>query len=62
MKPYIQVALFFALTQLLGIYTGVILVNGAVSNPDIQALSVAPIAQQFHPRHQLYSSRSRFQC
>lgn len=54
MKPYIQVALFFALTQLLGIYTGVILVNGAVSNPDIQALSVAPIAQHDDPLNAVF--------
>ena len=54
MKPYIQVALFFALTQLLGIYTGVILVNGAVNNPDIQSLSVAPMPQHNDPLNAVF--------
>ena len=42
MKPYVQVALFFALTQVLGIYTGVILTNARTTNPELQEMSVVP--------------------
>ena len=42
MKPYYQVALFFALTQLLGIYSGIVLINGAALNQDIRDISVVP--------------------
>jgi len=42
MKPYMQVALFFAITQLLGIYTGVILTNAKATNPELQEMSVVP--------------------
>ena len=42
MKPYVQIALFFALTQLLGIYAGIVLINGAAANEELRQLSVAP--------------------
>ncbi len=42
MKPYVQVALFFAITQLLGIYSGIVLINGAAVNQDIRDISVVP--------------------
>jgi len=42
MKPYAQVALFFAFTQLLGIFAGIVLINGAAANPELRELSVAP--------------------
>ena len=54
MKPYVQVALFFAITQLLGIYAGVVLINGAATNPDIQSLSVAPIPEQNDPLNAVF--------
>jgi len=54
MKTYLQVALFFALTQLIGIYAGVVLIQGAISNPDIQSLSVAPIANANDPANALF--------
>lgn len=42
MKPYVQVALFFAITQLLGIFTGVVLVSQSSVYAEIRELSVAP--------------------
>lgn len=42
MKPYAQVALFFAITQLLGIYSGIVLINGSAVNQDIRDISVVP--------------------
>lgn len=42
MKPYAQVALFFAITQLLGIYTGIVLINGAQVSQEIRGISVVP--------------------
>lgn len=49
MKPYLQVALFFALTQLLGIYTGIMLIEGVKSSPEIGEMAVNPIADQHDP-------------
>ena len=54
MKPYLQVALFFAITQLLGIYCGIVLVTGAATNPDIQAMSVAPMPGANNPLNALF--------
>ena len=42
MKPYLQVALFFAITQLLGIYCGIALISGMAANPEIKEMSVIP--------------------
>jgi presenilin-like A22 family membrane protease len=42
MKPYVQIALFFALTQALGIYSGVVLIRAAPSIPELQDVSVLP--------------------
>jgi presenilin-like A22 family membrane protease len=42
MKPYAQVALFFAITQLLGIFTGIVLVSQSQVYEGIKELSVAP--------------------
>ena len=42
MKPYVQIALFFAVTQLLGIYAGIVLINGLAANPELAQFSVAP--------------------
>ncbi len=42
MKPYAQVALFFAITQLLSIFTGIVLVSQAQVYSEIKELSVAP--------------------
>lgn len=54
MKPYLQVALFFALTQLLGIYTGVVLIAGAAANPEIREISVAPLPSQDDPLNAVF--------
>lgn len=54
MKPYMQVALFFALTQALGIYTGIVLITGAVLNEDIRNLSVAPIPEADDPLNAVF--------
>ena len=37
-----QVALFFAATQLIGIYAGIVLISGLASNPALSQFSVAP--------------------
>jgi presenilin-like A22 family membrane protease len=49
MKTYAQIALMFALTQLLGIYAGVVLINAAVFNSEIMELSVAPMPEANDP-------------
>lgn len=49
MKPYHKIALFFALTQLLGLYVGMVLVDGARAIPEIGELSVAPLPSQDDP-------------
>lgn len=54
MKPYVQVALFFALTQLLGIYTGVVLIAGAAVNEEIRQISVAPMPSQDDPLNAVF--------
>ena len=54
MKTYIKVALFFALTQIIGIYAGVSLINAAMENPDIQELSVAPMPDANDPANALF--------
>jgi len=54
MKTYLQVAMFFALTQLLGIYAGVALINSAMANSDIQSLSVAPLPSADDPLNALF--------
>ncbi len=42
MKPYYQVAMFFALTQLLGIFSGIVLIQGSATSQDIRDISVVP--------------------
>jgi presenilin-like A22 family membrane protease len=54
MKTYLKVALFFALTQIIGIYAGVSLINAAMQNPDIQELSVAPMPDANDPANALF--------
>jgi len=54
MKTYLQVALFFALTQLIGIYAGVVLIQGAMANNDLLALSVAPMPNANDPMNALF--------
>ena len=54
MKTYLQVALFFALTQVIGIYAGIVLIQGAMTNPDIQSLSVAPMPSSDDPANALF--------
>lgn len=54
MKPYAQVALFFAITQILGIYSGIVLITNAAANEDIRALSVAPMASPDDPLNALF--------
>jgi len=54
MKTYLQVALFFALTQILGIYAGVVLIHAAVANPGISELSVAPMPSSNDPLNALF--------
>ncbi|MFA6907902.1 MAG: presenilin family intramembrane aspartyl protease [Candidatus Micrarchaeia archaeon] len=54
MKTYLQVALFFALTQVIGIYAGVVLIQGAMANPDIQSLSVAPMPTANDPLNAVF--------
>ena len=53
MKPYLQVAIFFALTQLLGIYSGIMLVEGMKTNPDVGAIAVNPMPNQDDPLNAL---------
>jgi hypothetical protein len=54
MKTYLQVALFFAATQLLGIFAGVVLIQGAMANEDLLALSVAPMPDSNDPANALF--------
>jgi presenilin-like A22 family membrane protease len=54
MKTYLQVALFFAVTQLLGIYAGVALITAAATNPDMQSLSVAPLPDANDPLNAVF--------
>ena len=57
MKPYAQVALFFAVTQLIGIYAGIALINAVAANPELGQLSVAPhelIPDSSSPLNALY--------
>ncbi len=54
MKPYLQVVLFFAITQLIGIYSGVILVKGAAAIPEIRDMSVAPLPSANDPLNALF--------
>ena len=54
MKPYAQVALFFAITQVLGIYSGIVLITNAAANEDIRALSVAPMPSPDDPLNALF--------
>ncbi len=54
MKTYLQVALFFALTQIIGIFAGIVLIQGAMANPDIQSLSVAPMPNANDPANALF--------
>jgi presenilin-like A22 family membrane protease len=54
MKTYLQVALFFALTQIIGIYAGVVLIQGAMANEDLLALSVAPMPTANDPMNALF--------
>ena len=54
MKTYLQVALFFALTQVIGIYAGVVLIQGAIANEDLLALSVAPMPTANDPMNALF--------
>jgi len=54
MKPYLQVAIFFALTQVLGIYAGVALINAALQTPEIREMSVAPMPSSDDPLNALF--------
>jgi presenilin-like A22 family membrane protease len=54
MKTYLQVALFFAATQALGIYAGVALIDAAMTDADIQSLSVAPMPNANDPLNALF--------
>lgn len=54
MKPYLQVAIFFAITQLLGIYCGVALITAATTNPEISAMSVAPMPEANDPLNAVF--------
>ncbi|MFA6214737.1 MAG: hypothetical protein WC717_05675, partial [Candidatus Micrarchaeia archaeon] len=53
MKPYMQVALFFAITQLLGIYVGAVLVESTKAYPDVASISVNPLPDQNDPLNAL---------
>jgi presenilin-like A22 family membrane protease len=53
MKPYAQVAIFFAATQLLGIFTGVTLIDSEAAYPEIGDISVAPMPQPEDPLNAL---------
>ncbi|MCX8195069.1 MAG: presenilin family intramembrane aspartyl protease [Candidatus Micrarchaeota archaeon] len=46
MKPYYQIAFFFAITQLLGIFSGAILLQKALQSEEIQQLAVAPLPKE----------------
>src|SRR3989338_3173108 len=43
MKPYAQIAIFFALTQIVGIFAGIVLTDLASAYEEIRLLSVAPL-------------------
>jgi len=49
MRPYNQVVIFFALTQLLGIYTGIALIHSAMQIPEVREMSVAPTGSPDDP-------------
>jgi presenilin-like A22 family membrane protease len=53
LKPYLQVVLFFAITQLIGIYSGVALITSAQAIPEIREMSVAPLPEQNDPLNAL---------
>lgn len=44
LRPQLQVAIFFAITQILGIFAGYALIGAVAGNPELQELSVAPLA------------------
>lgn len=44
LKPQVQVAMFFAITQILGIFSGMVLFNSATTTPELKEFSVAPLA------------------
>lgn len=54
MKPYHQIVLFFAITQLIGIYAGAVLIHAALTNEDVRALSVAPLGSPDDPLNALF--------
>jgi len=54
MKTYLQVALFFAITQLLGIFAGAVLINAAIANEEVRSLSVAPMPDADDPANALF--------
>lgn len=43
-KPQLQVTVFFAITQLLGVFSGAVLFQAIASNPELQEFTVAPLA------------------
>jgi presenilin-like A22 family membrane protease len=49
MKPYLQVTLLFAFTQLLGIYAGFMLIFGTAAYPEMGEISVNPVQDQNDP-------------
>ena len=54
MKPFLQVVMFFAITQIVGIYAGAVLTNEALSNADMLNFSVAPMQNANDPLNALF--------
>ncbi len=44
LTPQAQVAIFFAITQILGIFSGMMLISSVKANPELADFSVAPLA------------------
>ncbi len=53
-KPYLQVALFFALTQILGISSGIILIHSAATIPEIRGMHIAPMPSSDDPLNAVF--------
>lgn len=54
MKPYFTIAIIFAITQLIGIYAGVALIQEAYRTPEMREISVAPMPSQDDPFNALF--------
>lgn len=54
MNLHNQIVLLFAITQLLGIFSGMVLIENAMKSQEIQNLSVSPLQDQNDPANAFY--------